>query len=184
MAEAENKNVTYESLIKLLDAFSKETVTKKLSANEISINKDISITSQGITFNNVSILKEEDTLNSEELINSFDDEKNCFIISNKKNKLIKITKKINGNLEPSPYFFINSDGEVTIDEDWLIEDSEEDQSNDEYKVEFFELKLKPTLSLEKDKLTINGKELTEDKINKIDDIEYMTEEDLNEIFNN
>lgn len=182
---AENKNVTYESLIKLLNSFNEELITKKLSTKEVYINKNISITNQGITFNDVSDLQIEGTLNSEELINCFDENKNRFVIGNKAGKLIRITKKIKGDLEKSPYFFIDDNGEFTVNEDWLPEEnSEEAQSNDGYKAEIFELKLNPLLSLEKDKLTISGKELTADKINKIDNIEYMTDEDLNEIFNN
>lgn len=81
---------------------------------------------------------------------------------------------------------IDSEGYVSIDENWFPENENTNtgETNKNYIVNFFTLTEDPTLKLEKDKLTINEKILTADKIAKIDDIEYMQEADLKEIFGN
>ena len=179
---AENKNVTYESLIELLKSLKTETFTDKLSTKQININKDIAINSSGIYFNNVSTTKDIEQFNASDLLSRFVEDKQCFHIPSKKNKLMKITK----NSVTSSYYLIDSEGYVSIDENWFPEDenTNTDETNKNYIVNFFTLTEDPTLKLEKDKLTINEKILTADKIAKIDDIEYMQEADLKEIFGN
>ena len=89
---AENKNVTYESLIELLKSLKTGTFTDKLSTKQININKDIAINSSGIYFNNVSTTKDIEQFNASDLLSRFVEDKQCFHIPSKKNKLMKITK--------------------------------------------------------------------------------------------